>query len=393
MPFDLHPIDLLLLVLLLLAGLGGWRRGFAMVVLGSAGLLVGLAVGAWAASWVGLVVSPATSMSRVLVASLVFVLVTGVFSTLGNLLGRRVRSLLAGRWTSRLDAAGGVVVASAVLAVALWFVALTLSNLPYPPLARALTSSTVLGTIDRYAPRPPTALAQLRALLDRSLFPDVFTTLHPPAAAGPPPPGADTTGIRQAAARTVQIQSRGCGGLLFGSGFPVQPGLVVTAAHVVAGTRDHQVVTRDGLRVPATVVFFDPRRDLALLRAPTLDLQPLRLAPAASNGQPAAVIGYPGGGQELVIGAQVMSEVTAQGSDIYSQRRAVRQVYVLNAQVRQGDSGGPVVDLDGRDLGVVFAASTASDTTGYALTGGELRAALAAAGAAREPVGVDACAI
>jgi hypothetical protein len=393
MPFDLHPIDLLLLVLLLLAGLGGWRRGFAMVVLGSAGLLVGLAVGAWAASWVGLVVSPATSMSRVLVASLVFVLVTGVFSTLGNLLGRRVRSLLAGRWTSRLDAAGGVVVASAVLAVALWFVALTLSNLPYPPLARALTSSTVLGTIDRYAPRPPTALAKLRALLDRSLFPDVFTTLHPPAAAGPPPPGADTTGIRQAAARTVQIQSRGCGGLLFGSGFPVQPGLVVTAAHVVAGTRDHQVVTRDGLRVPATVVFFDPRRDLALLRAPTLDLQPLRLAPAASNGQPAAVIGYPGGGQELVIGAQVMSEVTAQGSDIYSQRRAVRQVYVLNAQVRQGDSGGPVVDLDGRDLGVVFAASTASDTTGYALTGGELRAALAAAGAAREPVGVDACAI
>jgi S1-C subfamily serine protease len=161
----------------------------------------------------------------------------------------------------------------------------------------------------------------------------------------------------------------------------------------VAGTRDHQVVTRDGLRIPATVVFFDPRRDLALLRAPTLDLQPLRLAPGASNGQPAAVIGYPGGGHELVIGAQVMSEVTAEGSDIYSQRRAVRQLYVLNAQVRQGDSGGPVVDLDGRDLGVVFAASTASDTTGYSLTGGELRAALAAAGVAQEPVGVGACAI
>jgi hypothetical protein len=83
-----------------------------------------------------------------------------------------------------------------------------------------------------------------------------------------------------------------------------------------------------------------------------------------------------------VIGVQVMSEVTAEGSDIYSQRRAVRQLYVLNAQVRQGDSGGPVVDLDGRELGVVFAASTASDTTGYALTGGELRAALAAAGVA-----------
>ena len=134
--------------------------------------------------------------------------------------------------------------------------------------------------------------------------------------------------------------------------------------------------------MPVTVVFFDPDRDLALLRVPTLDLQPLRLALAAGNGQPAAVVGYPGGGRELVVGAQVAAEVTARGSDIYAERRAVRQ----------GDSGGPVVDLDGRDHGVVFA-STASDTTGYALTDGELRAALAAAGAAREPVGVGACAI
>ena len=144
--------------------------------------------------------------------------------------------------------------------------------------------------------------------------------------------------------------------------------------------------------MPVTVVFFDPDRDLALLRVPTLDLQPLRLAPAAGNGQPAAVVGFPGGGRELVVGAQVAAEVTARGSDIYAERRAVRQVYVLSARVRQGDSGGPVVDLDGRDHGVVFA-STASDTTGYALTDGELRAALAAAGAAREPVGVGACAI
>ena len=53
MPFDLHPIDLLLLLLLLLAGLGGWRRGLAMVVLGYAGLLAGLAVGAWVAVRVG----------------------------------------------------------------------------------------------------------------------------------------------------------------------------------------------------------------------------------------------------------------------------------------------------------------------------------------------------
>jgi hypothetical protein len=89
-----------------------------MVVLGYAGLLAGLAVGGWVAVRVGLFVSPRISVSRVLVAAVVFCLVTGVFSTLGNLLGRRVRSLLAGCWTSRLDAVGGALVASAVLAVA-----------------------------------------------------------------------------------------------------------------------------------------------------------------------------------------------------------------------------------------------------------------------------------
>ena len=393
MPFDLQPIDLLLVVVLLLAALSGWRRGFAMVVLGYAGLLLGLAIGAWAAARVGFFVSAESSVRRVLAAIAVFFLVAAAFHAIGNLLGSRVRAFMAGRWTSRIDAAGGAVVAFVVAAVALWFIALTVSNLPFSPLAQAVTSSTVLRTIDRYAPRPPAALAQLRALLDRSPFPDVFATLRPPVAPGRPPPSADTAGVRQAQARTVQIQSRGCGGVLFGTGFPVRPGLVVTNAHVVAGSRGHQVVTRDGARAPATVVFFDPDRDLALLRAPTLAARPLRLGPAARTGQRGAVIGYPGGGRQVVVGARVVSEVTAQGSDIYSRGQAERQVYVLNARIRKGDSGGPVVDLDGRALGVVFAASTASETTGYALTNGELRGALAEAGPARAPVRVGACAV
>jgi uncharacterized membrane protein required for colicin V production len=56
MPFDLQPIDVLLLVILALAALSGWRRGVAMVLLGFMGLLVGLALGAWAATKVGLLV-------------------------------------------------------------------------------------------------------------------------------------------------------------------------------------------------------------------------------------------------------------------------------------------------------------------------------------------------
>jgi len=61
MPFDLQPIDILLLVILALAALSGWRRGFAMVLFGYLGLLLGLALGAWAATQAGLLVSADSS--------------------------------------------------------------------------------------------------------------------------------------------------------------------------------------------------------------------------------------------------------------------------------------------------------------------------------------------
>jgi len=395
MPFDLQPIDVLLLVLLALAALSGWRRGFAMVLLGYLGLLVGLALGAWAATRAGLLVSPDSSLRRLLTAVVVFFLVAAACHAVGNLLGIRVRSLLGGRWTSRADAVGGAVVATIVAAIAMWFIALTLSNVPFSPFSRAVHSSSVLRTIDNYAPRPPAALAQLRGLLDRSGFPEAFADLRPPVVSGPPPEAARTAAVRQAANATVQIQSRGCGGVLFGSGFPVQRGLVVTNAHVVAGSRRQEVVTNGGVRADATVVYFDPNHDLALLSAPDLAVGPLGLAPApARRGQEAVVIGYPGGGPQQYIGATIVLRTQPEAPDIYARPQGGhRDIYVLHARVRKGVSGGPVVDLRGRSLGVVFAASTVERTEGYALTNSEVRRALDRNHGNRRPVSVDGCAV
>ena len=394
MPFDLQPIDVLLLVLLALAALSGWRRGFAMVLLGYLGLLVGLALGAWAATQAGLLVSPDASLRRVLTAVVVFFLVAAACHAVGNLLGIRVRSLLGGRWTSRADAAGGAVVATVVAAIAMWFVALTLSNVPFSPFARAVHSSSVLRTIDTYAPRPPAALAQLRGLLDRSGFPEAFATLRPPVVSGPPPEAARSPAVLRAANATVQVQSRGCGGVLFGSGFPVDSGLFITNAHVVAGSGRHELVTNEGVRAPATVVYFDPVHDLALLSAPELRLRPLRLAGAAKRGQPAVVLGYPSGGPQKLIGATIVLRTQPEAPDIYARPQGSRRdIYVLHARVRKGVSGGPVVDLRGRSLGVVFAASTVETTEGYALTNAEVRRALARNDGSRRPVPVGGCAV
>jgi S1-C subfamily serine protease len=395
MPLDLQPIDVLLLVILALAALSGWRRGFAMVLLGYLGLLVGLALGAWAATQAGLLVSADSSVRRLLTAVVVFFLVAAACHAVGNLLGIRVRSLLGGRWTSRADAIGGAVVATIVAAIAMWFVALTLSNVPLSPFARAVHSSSVLRTIDTYAPRPPAALAQLRGLLSRSGFPEAFATLRPPVVSGPPPEAAENQAVLRAANATLQIRSRGCGGVLFGSGFPVAGDLVVTNAHVVAGSRRHEVITNKGARAAATVVYFDPTRDLALLSVADLPVRPLRLARAAARqDQQAVVIGYPSGGRQQFIGARVVQRVQPEAPDIYARpQESRRDIYVLHAKVRKGVSGGPVVDLRGRPLGVVFAASTVESTEGYALTNAEVRRALDRNDGSRRPVPVGGCAV
>src|SRR4029450_10323161 len=123
-------------------------------------------------------------------------------------------------------------------------------------------------------------------LLDRSGFPEAFATLRPPVVSGPPPEAAKNQAILRAANSTLQIQSRGCGGVLFGSGFPIAGDLVVTNAHVVAGSRRHEVVTNEGLRASAGVVYFDPSHDLALLSVPDLSVQPLRRAGGPGRGGP-----------------------------------------------------------------------------------------------------------
>jgi S1-C subfamily serine protease len=395
MPFDLQPIDVLLLVLLALAALSGWRRGFAMVLLGYLGLLVGLAMGAWAATQAGLLVSADSSARRLVTAVIVFFLVAAACHAVGNLLGIRVRSLLGGRWTSRADAIGGAVVATVVAAIAMWFVALTLSNVPLSPFSRAVHSSSVLRTIDTYAPRPPAALAQLRGLLDRSGFPDAFATLRPPVVSGPPPEASRNPEVRRAANSTLKIQSRGCGGILFGSGFPVADDLVVTNAHVVAGARRHEVLTNKGVRAGATVVYLDPNRDLALLSVPDLPVPPLRLAGAAARrGQRAVVIGYPAGGPQDLIGASIVQRVQPEAPDIYARpQNSRRDIYVLHSKVRKGVSGGPVVDQRGRPLGVVFAASTVERTEGYALTNAEVRRAISRNAGNRRPVPAGGCSV
>jgi S1-C subfamily serine protease len=387
-----HPLDVLVGILLILAAVSGWRRGFTVVMLGYAGLLLGLAVGAWAATRVGVLVSAEESLRRIFVGLGVFFVVAALFHSVAVRAGRLAKGALVGQLTSSIDSVGGALVAATVAGVALWFIGLTMSD-SLPVVARAVSNSVILTTIDDHAPRPPAAVSELRQLLARSPFPDAFANLRPAISSGSPPDVAQGPGLNRAKTATVQIESEGCGGLLFGSGFPVAPSnLVVTNAHVVAGTTNHQVITNTGTKLRATVVFFDPKRDLALLRVPRLDVRALQLGEPSGARVNGAVVGYPGGGRQQVVGAQVVTRTSALGRDIYSRALVRRQIWVLRAKIRRGDSGGPLVDNLGRAMGVVFAASTSDPQEGYALTNAELRADLNAAAGRTAPVSVLGCA-
>jgi S1-C subfamily serine protease len=385
--------DLLLFVVLIGAAVGGLRRGFTVEVLRYLGLLAGIILGAYVATRLGLLLSERDSPQRLLVGVAVFFVLTAIGQAVGLWVGGRLRATNETQLARGADAAGGAVIATLVCMIVLWLLGSTLGSGPSPAVARAVAGSTVLRTIDRWAPRPPAAIAEVKRLFNRTDFPDVFANLRPPGPNGPPPPLNTTPGITRAARSTVQIESRGCGGVVFGSGFPVGDGLFVTNAHVVAGTEGQEIHAPDGNSARATVVAFDPERDLAILRAPGMELPPLQIGDRAAGGDTGAVIGYPGGGDQEVIPARVASRIVAVGRDIYSRSLASREIYVLRSKVRKGDSGGPLVNQDGQLIGVVFAASTFDPNEGYALTVGEMQEVLEPTrGGGIDRVGVGGCA-
>jgi len=137
------------------------------------------------------------------------------------------------------------------------------------------------------------------------------------------------------------------------------------------------------------VVVFDSDRDLAVLRVRGLGQQPLPVG-TGSVGSQGAVLGHPGGQEQLrAAPAAVRQRINAVGTDLYDARSTQREVFVLAAALRPGDSGAPLINTSGSLMGVAFAIAPDRPGTSYAVTDKELRAVLAVPRSA--PVATGPC--
>ena len=351
----------------------GFRRGFWLSSTQYLGLLAGVLLGAVAAQPVLDYIGVISPVARPLGAVLVLIIGGSLGSSIGYAAGEPIRRrILRTGIHSTTDSLGGAALSAVAVLAMMWFLALSFSRGPSQEAAQLIQKSVVVHQLDSIAPRPPAFLAQVEGILSGVDFPPVFAGLEPALPAPlPVPVSVDTPGVNNAAQAVVKVSSLGCGGLVTGSGFAIGGGYVVTNAHVVSGTRSHRLQTVSGDELTTTVVYFDPGRDFALLYSPDLPSAGLGFGPA-SRGTAAAVIGYPGGGQETIEPAVVDGAVEAKGRDIYSTNPVTRQVYVIEGKVRPGNSGGPLVDLQGKVLGIVFATSASSPDQAYALTDDEI---------------------
>lgn len=375
----LTGLDLLLLAAAIIVTLGGLRTGLLARVATWAGLVVGLVLSARTVPYVLSLADAAGLPARTFIAVLALTLTVSLTSTLLQVASAPLRKLLTLGPLSLLDRALGAVASLTMFALAVWLVLPSAAAVP-GRVSSEVRSSAVLGVLDTATPAQPDLGRTIRTLLGGDRFPDVFTSLAPtPEPSAPPETIGISSDVLDLATRaTTGIRAVGCGRAYSGSGFAIDDDHVVTNAHVVAGAREVELVAGGRRGAAASVVVFDAERDLAVLRAPGHGLRPLDLADAAV-GDVAAVIGYPGGQAEPRVAAvRIERWVNGVGRDIYGRGPTERELYFLSAELRSGDSGAPVIDADGRAVGVVFAVSPDVPTAAYALTINEVRAVMTA---------------
>lgn len=379
-------VDWAIIALLVVLVPIGYHRGLLVAGLGLGGFALGAALGARLAPL--LLADGSSSPYAPAIALLGGILLGGLVAALleGFALSMRERLPRGGALASA-DSLGGALAFAALGLVIAWVVGALALNAPALREVRAdAQRSVILGAINDVLPPSGPILNVLNR---------VTTT---PRIEGPsadvPPAGrgilADPE-VLAAADSVVHVVGTACGLNVSGSGWIAAPGVVVTNAHVVAGQDDTAVIARDGSQHAASAIAYEPRDDVAVLAVDGLASAPLPLAPRARRGTVGAVLGFPGAGEFSAAPARLGTTGEVTSEDSYGNGPIQRLMTSFRAEVAQGNSGGPIVDGEGRVQTTVFAATVnEARAEGLGVPNERVRAALA--GAAEAPVSTGPCA-
>jgi uncharacterized membrane protein required for colicin V production len=366
--------DWIAIAIVLIAAVGGLRRGLVI----SAFSLVGLAAGAYIGSRVAPHVLPGGANSKwTPVAGLVGAVLGAVLFQFGALVaGSFIRGGLRLTPLRLLDSAGGLVLGAAIGLAIVWVGAsVALLSPGQTRLRQEVQRSAIVKQLD--SALPPRTLLNLLARIDP--FPSIV---------GPKPPSLPPSkgvlrdrSIRAATTRVVKVLGTACGVGIEGSGWFAGRSLVVTAAHVVAGEPKGTTLVRiPGQPLPslADIVVLDVHNDVAVLRVSEVDLKPLRLADPQS-GASVAILGYPLDGGLTATPGRIGRTATVLTQDALGRGPVARSITAVAGKVEHGDSGGPALDAAGRVQSMIFAARIGS-ASGYGVPSSIIRSDLARAG-------------
>lgn len=394
------PVDIVLVALALLSVLLGWQQGFLAGGGAVAGFFLGLVAGRFLGPWAADLLTGQGWLDETTVPGLTVALplVLGVvLSGVGGFLGATLRDRIPTRWGRGIDALGGGASGLVAFTLIIWLAAGWVTTTPLLTLNRWTAESSIIAGLDRFAPITSTeALGSIGTALADTGFPQVFQG-QPEQIRGVGEPSVSMVAVgREVDDSVVKVVTTDteCGALQEGTGWVYEPGMVATNAHVVAGTRSTIVqVGGTGQPYPAEVVAFDPALDVAVLRVPELAAPELELGGELTVGADSVVVGFPENGPYTISPTRVRDRLDARGLDIYNDGTVVREVYSVRGIIRPGNSGGPMLDAEGRVVGMVFARSASDPETGYALTLDEIDGTLRGALERTDPVGTGDCAV
>lgn len=377
---SLTNLDYILIIFGIFSFYSGWRRGFIMGFTSILGVGLGILI-ANTALQVGYGASTGIDTKRVTITTLVFIAGIAMGSIFGFVVAAFIQKILIRGPLKFVNKFAGSGFSFLTVSLVVWLISGYLVALPNTSINDQINESTVITKLDEVAPDELREyLDKVKAFVIDSQLPQVAVdAIIGPEVAPPDPVILENENIANALASVVRIESisEECNVRMSGSGFVIADNLVVTNAHVVAGITTTKVrVGGKGKSVTGTITYFDPNVDIALIKTTKLTAPALKVGDELKRSEMGVVAGFPGGGSLTLIPARVSEIAKSIDSNIYGTGQVTRELYVLKADVKQGDSGAALINDLGQVSGVIFAASAAESNIGYALTVEELQRAL-----------------